>query len=387
MFYSQKANVQVKGVEDLKRIHRREIKKWIFKFICMFTLSVLFIFLYQINLYFVWGFLSILLLSYLFQVINSIRIISKYPKINDISKDGAGNFSASKIAKLVEDVRIKMNTKCKFDIRIIPDNQCQAFTYKPLYKRFFKNKNILALHFGLLRILSEPELKAVIAHEIGHHLTPSFISNILGEYWADFYACRYYDPVAMANALIKIDQNTFLFNVFIQRCVYLANNLIDEKYINQAFWEYLSKNTPIPFKSKRDANRSAKKLILTYLNQNKIPCAQRNCFSRIVHSLKNKFTGDILNRKKLSKIRYVDWSAFDSRIKDNYLDKYELINLFKVIKNKRMTINRFSFFDIDKTTHPNTNRRLLFIIEKFLLLDDYSYERLFDRAAENKLKI
>ena len=280
-----------------------------------------------------------------------------------------------------------MNTRSVFEVKIISDEQFQAWTSKSIFKIFLKNKNVIGIHAGLLRTLSMHELKAVIAHEIGHHLAPKLASSIMEEYWADFYSCKYYDPVAMANALIKIDKNIFLYNVYINRCAYLAKSLLENKFIDKKFGDYVSRNAPVPLESKRAANKSAKKIVHSYISENRIQTNKMNFVKKLFFILNSKLSGEILNRRRLSKLRYINWLSFDSRIRDRYLDKYELIQSYKVIKNRRMTINRFSFFDFKNSTHPNINRRLLFIIENFLLPDDYSYERLLNRATEKKLNI
>jgi hypothetical protein len=65
----------------------------------------------------------------------------------------------------------------------------------------------------------------------------------------------------------------------------------------------------------------------------------------------------------------VDWTTFDNRIKDDYLDRYELLDMYAMLKEKRYTFARVHFKEGQALTHPNTNKRLRFIIEKFLLAD------------------
>jgi hypothetical protein len=321
---------------------------------------------------------------YLWGLIKGLKAIEGYPSVGEMGAGELGNYTAAEILGLCADTCRKMNVSQQFDIRIVLSRDFQAETTRPLFKWYFRNKHILALHEGLLHSLSKPELKAVIAHEIGHHLAPYDICGIYGEYWADYYACRYGDPVAMANALIKIDQNTYLLNVFAQRCHHLINTRLEAKYIDQDLWNYLVQNCPIPFKSKRAAKRAAKTLVDTYVKDRQIPIKKKSWPKKIWLSLKNLVRDDILNRKKLAGLMFINWTFYDNRIRNDYLDKYELIQMFNVLKNKRMTINRYHFFDTTGATHPNTNRRLLFIIENFLLPDDFSYERLVSKAAEKR---
>lgn len=366
MFFNNR-EIKVSNIDDLKSAYRKERKTRLVEYIAIVPIAILSYYLFRTTTITILYMLVIHLLIHSFQFVDAIRALKKLPQLNEVPDGRSGNFTPEEIVNHVDDAKRKLNTKREFDIRIIPDLQSQAFTSCERYKRFFKNKNILAFHEGLLRTLSEPELKAIVAHEIGHHLIPSNASNILGEYWADFYACKFINPVAMANALIKLDQNNFLLNVFMQRCVYIANTRMNPKFINEEFWSYMVENATLPFRSKREANKLAKKLVISFEAENNLPKPKRNLISNAYFYIRNKLTGDILDRKKLAEVRYVNWETYDTRIRNNYLDKYELLELLEVIRSKKKTVSRFHFYDIDDATHPNTNRRLVFIIENFLL--------------------
>lgn len=367
--------VRIKDIDALKTLHRRAIRRRVLKYaaaggffigLSMLSPEV------AVRLAIAIG---IVLVLRGIGIVRSLRQISKLPTIDDLDHDLAGGLAADQVRELVDGVAAKMNANQAFDLRIVPDRQFQAFTTQAVYKWFFKRKSLLALHEGLLQILSENELKAVVAHEVGHHLAPVFTTPIIGEYWADYFACKYYDPVSMANALIKLDQHSYLFSVYVQRCAYLVTNLVEKKYLSQALHDYIMAHPPTPFFSKRDANRAAKRVVYDYLREHRIPTVKRSVISSALMMIKNRLAGDILNRKKLSKLTFIEWEAFDRRIRNHYLDKYELADLYKVFQEEETTVSRFHFFDINDETHPSTNTRLKFIIENFILVEDASPRR------------
>ena len=265
----------------------------------------------------------------------------------------------------VDDVARRMEASPRFTARIIEDMSIAARTTVPGVS-CLKSPYIL-FHDGLLRILSKDELAAVISHEIGHHLVPAGCTGWLAECWADHYACRYGDPVALANALLKIDQNLYLMNVYVRRAAHLAAVRIPVTRRDEAFWEFVLANAPLPFASKREARREARRMVDAYLDTLG-PDAGRTFWRRRLAQLRQWALRPMeIHRKRLSTVQYVDWRGFDHRIPNNYLDKYELLDLRPSLENHSSTLSRFHFFDAGGDSHPNTNRRLRFIIDGFLM--------------------
>jgi hypothetical protein len=283
--------------------------------------------------------------------------------------EGADSDTRRKRAELqatVDDVARRMEASPRFTARIIEDMSIAARTTVVPGVSCLKTPYIL-FHDGLLRILSKDELAAVISHEIGHHLVPAGCTGWLAECWADHYACRYGDPVALANALLKIDQNLYLMNVYVRRAAHLAAVRIPVTRRDEALWEFVLANAPLPFASKREARREARKMVNAYIGKLG-PDAGRTFWRRRLAQLRQWALRPVdIHRKQLSTVQYVDWRGFDHRIPNNYLDKYELLDLRPRLEQASNTLSRFHFFDAGGDSHPNTNRRLRFIIDGFLL--------------------
>ena len=190
IFLPKKSYLKIKTIDNLKSIYRKEL---IFNFIIYSVLVTLCIcFAYMAPLQII-PILSILVISQLFIIFNNLNTLRSNKGaliINDGSRIEIGRFTSEEIIYIVDDICIKMNTQKQFDVRILHDEQFQAWTSKAIFRFFLKNKNIIGIHAGLLRILSKHELKAIIAHEVGHHLSPTLTSGLLREYWADFLACK-----------------------------------------------------------------------------------------------------------------------------------------------------------------------------------------------------
>lgn len=290
------------------------------------------------------------------------------PDIKENRSKKVGSFLLQEVDEIIDDLAGKINPPVKMDARLIDSVFFQMATTLPSHRIFLKNKNILFIYEGLLHILNRKELKAVIAHEIGHHLAPKTWYSLHKEYWADYYACKYDDPVALANALIKIDQNMYFLYVLIHRCTYLSELRIEKKHRNLKMWEYVLENIELPIKSKRDANKQAKRLILSYMENESILSIRRHFIKRFFFILQRKFKKNSLNRKELAKYTFVEWRLYDKRIQNKYLDKYELLELYQNLKqDQKVTVSRYHYKDSLNETHPNINRRLVFMIENCLL--------------------
>jgi len=268
----------------------------------------------------------------------------------------------------VDDVARRMGTSPQYTVRLIEDMAIAARTTVPGTTGI--TAPFILLHEGLLRILSKDELAAVIAHEIGHHMVPAGCTGWLAECWADYHACHNGDPVALANALLKIDQNLYLMNVYVRRATHLAAIRIPRTHRDEALWEFILANAPLPFSSKREARREARNMVAAYAGELG-PDSGRPFWRRRLAQLRQWLLRPMdIHRKRLSTVRFVDWRGFDHRIPNNYLDKYELLDLRPSLEAQQTTLSRFHFFDAGCDTHPNTNRRLRFIVDGFLMQQD-----------------
>lgn len=359
---------KIKTINDLKIAYRKETTYRRIKFSLIILLVLLVLYA---NYYLIFIFLILVLVKFIFKIFSLAFAkwqLSNLPGITENSNQKIGNFYLSEVAEIAEDVTSKMNPSVKMEIKTIQSNDFQMATILERRFLFIKINKYLLIYEGLLYILSKNELKAIIAHETGHHIAPKTKYPLHDEYWSDYYACKYDNPVALANALIKIDQHSYYFNVLLQRCVHLCDLFFVNKFVDYEFWNFILDNVDLPLKSKNDANKKAKQLIHSYCLKKNISPINRNFIQKFFFILKKKRNINILNRKELSKLTYTDWSHYDRRIKNKYLDKYELIDLYNELKNDNtMTISRNHFDDSFCSTHPNTNKRLVFIIENFLL--------------------
>jgi Zn-dependent protease with chaperone function len=361
---------RIKTVKDLKNLLRKEILignylKAILVFACaliiaIFKTKALVIVFWIFSCMIIFGFIQKAYIKWVY------RRMIQFPLLSETDVTIFGIFNAQDIQKLVREVIKKMKPGLDIETRIVRDKIFQASTTDILYQKRYHCPNTLFIHEGLLHVLSKKELRAIIAHEIGHHMAPKTKLSIIREFWADYYACKYDDPVALVNALIKLDQNSYFLKVFIQRCHHLENYLLNGESKSE-LWQYLLCHVNIPLNSKRDANREAQRLFVDYLKKGGIKIKKASRMKNLLHRMGKNRYGNILDRKALSQKVFIDWTHYDKRIKNYYLDKYELMELYQVLKFKKMTINRFHFRDFAYGSHPSTNRRIVFIIENFFL--------------------
>ena len=349
-------------ISDLKRKYRQERLIIKFRFVALF-----FLFLLIGSNAFSKIIIGLGLLHVIFMMLG-LRRLSKIPGIPRDKTARMGNFSFYEIETLVNDVLRKMKFSGQLEIKLL--NEKHAYMGTTVFEKqhaLFVRKNWLLISEGLLSILSYEELRAVIAHEVGHHLAPKSMNSIVNEYWADYYACKYDNPVALANALLKIDQHEYFLNVFLQRSCHLAETFLGKMPEDKEFGEFLMQHATLPLCSKNDANNQAKQAIELYRRHKALSPLKHHFLSRILFLLKKRMKRNILQRKELAKRRFVHWAQYDTRLIDNYLDKYELLALYyKAKTDPQITLNRAHFLDKPKATHPNTNRRIIFIIENFL---------------------
>lgn len=290
-----------------------------------------------------------------------------------------GKFKYKQVHEWIIELCKRMNVKYPKTVSIYDTKQANAFAEKQKYWIFF-TKNNIHLYSNLFHILSEDELKAIIAHELGHFknyrknisilwIIPPLIFFLfkyirLQEYLADYYAAKFVGTVPTANALIKIYHRGHMINEVLNRIYFLQQRF---NFSNIAILEMnknLEKLLPHNLKDEKELIPYVEKIIDSYFS------IRSEKFEGIGKEFGDKYKK--AKRKEIKKIRdvydIVDWKAFDNRIKDNFLDEEELSDLYKYLKGNLNARFFISYIFQNKkmerfSSHPSLRDRIIFITE------------------------
>jgi len=292
-----------------------------------------------------------------------------------------GNYKYRDIHNWIINLCEPMKLKPPKNVIIYDTKQANAFAEKQKYWIFLERNNI-HLFSNLFYILDESEINAVIAHELGHFknymkkisffwIIPPLIFYLLKyfrwlEYLADYQSAKYVGMVPCANALIKIYHRGHMFTEILNRLYYIQMKF---NFSNNAIFEMntdLERILPHNLKDESEIIPYVEMVIDNYFKNR----------SEHLKGLGKEFTAKYKksrvkeNRELKRMYDILDWRLFDNRIKDNFLDEDELMDLYRYLKGHENARFFISYLFKDKkmerfSTHPSLRERIMFLVETF----------------------
>jgi hypothetical protein len=343
--------------------------------------------------------------------------------LKDVKSNKIGRYRKDKVIKLFEQI-IKENFADNEEIPsiyIIKDIGGNAFAVNSLLLNFIKRLNSIIISRELFDCLSINELKAIIAHEIGHFkkyisiadripfvpfLFSSLIAYILTavlipdfsvatfvvylfcfgivrtiinwpfkifkkdvEFLSDLYAANKYGKLHTVNALIKLYQIEDI-DIFIN--LEIAKFIIQNKHLQLKDMQKAKKRIARKLSKKIYDEKFIKTQVVKCLKG--MDSSNRRELSKSEIQQRNKALEEYMKTiSKLLENKTIDWDDIDNHIKDKRIDSFEYDGMIKTLKNNpELQLFRTPGDNIQKMklqTHPALRERILFVDKNCLLPD------------------
>lgn len=363
-----------------------------------------------------------LILSALFASKYLLLLNLKTELLKDVKSKKIGRYNKNKIIKLF-DMIIKENFEENEEIPsiyLIKDVGGNAFVINSLLLNFIKGFNAIIISRELFDCLNIDELKAIIAHEIGHfkkyisiadripfipflfsvlsayilitfQVSTSSIATVIAylfcfiiirtittwsfkifkkdvEFLSDLYSANKYGKLHTVNALIKLYQ---MNNMDILLNLEISKFMIQSKHLKIKDIQRIQRKLKRRLHKKRYDEKIIKGQIAKYLKNMKF--SNKRKLSKVETKLRNNaLEGYIENISKLLEDKTIDWHDIDNHIKDARIDSVEYDGLIETLKNNpELQLFRTPNDNIKKMkfgTHPALRERILFIDKNGLSL-------------------
>ncbi len=301
-----------------------------------------------------------------------------YSLIDGSTKERVGKYFVSDVRQWTKEIANRLGISSPVALLVYDTKHANAFARKRRIALAYSRQEITLLS-NLFHILTEDELKTVIAHELGHlqnWRSISLVSDIVGAFWArripyswcleylaDYAAGRVAGVVPTVNALIKLHSRNYLIGELWKRLTFVMGDMklgiraISE--LNDLVEEVL----PHSIKGLQDVRDYMKQVVDRY-------------FAKRVGDIKG--IGEQYARKYKrakqghsrvpQKWHAIDWTAFDTRVRDNYLDEIELEKLYQYLKGHGDAQLFFcgkleTIADKRRHSHPPLRDRIIFLME------------------------
>ena len=369
-------------------------------------------------------------ISVFFPILLVVLFLSRYlfffagnsELLKDVKSNKIGRYKKNKIIKLWDKI-IKENFEDNEEIPsiyLIEGVGNNAFVINSLLLNFIKGFNSIKISKELFDYLSIDELKAIIAHEIGHFkkyisiadrvpfipfsfsilvtyisiafLFPVFsiealvvyfvcliIINIIitypfkifrkdVEFLSDLYAANKYGKLNTINALIKIYQ---MDNIDILVNLEIVKFMMQSKHMKVKDFQRIKRKIDRRLHKKRYDEKLIKDQVVKYLKGMKFSNKQK--LSKDEIKQRNRVLEVYI--KSISKLltsKIIDWDDIDNHIKDARIDSVEYKGFIETLKNNpELQLFRTPDDNIKKmkfAKHPALRERILFIAQNGLSL-------------------
>ena len=342
--------------------------------------------------------------------------------LKDVKSKKIGRYNKNKIVKLCDKI-IKENFEDNEEIPsiyLVKDLGYNAFAINSLFLNFIKGFNSIAISRELFDHLKIDELKAIIAHEIGHfkkyisitdrapfipllfsvlsaYISTAFLAPVLDvpaiilylicfiiiktiisrpfkifrkdvEFLSDLYAANKYGKLHTVNALIKLYQ---MSNMDIILYFEISKFMIKSKHMRIEDIQKIKKKIRRSLNKKTYDEELIKGQIVKCLE--KIEATSNRKLSENEIKQRNKALKEYT--KSISKMlenKVVNWDDIDNHVKDARIDSVEYENLIKILKeHPELQLFRTPNENVKKMkfeTHPALRERILFVDKNVLSL-------------------
>lgn len=350
---------------------------------------------------------------FLFQFV--LFFAAAFERISDVRSKTLGSYKHKRVMELVDEVlRDNFHEGQEIpNVYIINNIGNNAFAVNSLLMNFIKKLNSITLSKNLFDMLSIPELKSVMAHEIGHfkrniyipdrirfipqlflvlsaymvivHFDPLAGSNAVVayllvflilkriwtspfrlfqqdiEYLSDLYAAEKYGKLAFVNAMIKIHQMNDL-DLWVNYEV--AKRMLDSKNLPMNEFSIIAGRIKKRVgKRLYDQEYIAHQVVGAF---NSLEEKKRKPLEKIEKAKRNRALKQYV--RKLSKImgdKIVDWNEIDAHERDGRIDSEEYEGLIDILKHHpELKLFKSSFENIGRKrfgSHPALRKRILFV--------------------------
>lgn len=292
-----------------------------------------------------------------------------------------GRYSLSEVRSWIEEICRELKVAKPVELLVYESKWANAFASQESWFGLLM-QNRIGLLTNVFHILDAGELKAVIAHEIGHHkhrprvglLVQLLIPAISDrpayrqclEYLSDWCAAKVVGVAPAANALIKIYHRGYLIHEISKGLGYVQKEFKIGLAGAAEFQEIADAVIPHRLAAGETLDKYMAQIIDRYFEK------RSQSFKGVGKSYVGKFRKE--NSSQLewalaeSRHKFIDWRIFDDRIKDNTLDELELENLYLHLKKNQDAELFPNYAKKNKTavkwlSHPPLPERLIFIVE------------------------
>ena len=298
---------------------------------------------------------------------------------NLFSGEQIGNFRLKQVDEWVAEICREIGVSTPAELLVYDSKYANAFASQERWVGLVMRNRVVLLT-NIFHLLNEEELKAIIAHEIGHHqhypdigvlpqilipwLTdrPSYRWSL--EHLSDWYAAKIIGVVPTANALIKVHHRGHLMREIGKGLEYVQKDFKIGLAGISEFQEIV--NDVIPDKIRPDENldKYMERVVDKYFER------RSPKMKGVGRTHVEKYRRESKTERRVLKSRHklLDWRIFDARVRDNNLDGQELEVLYLHLKENQNVRFFFSYImknsELEKwSSHPPLRERITFIVE------------------------
>jgi hypothetical protein len=292
-----------------------------------------------------------------------------------------GRHTLQQVRIWIDEICTELKVAKPSELLVYESKQANAFASQDRWMGLLL-RNRIGLLTNVFHLLDSQELKAVIAHEIGHHkhypsagLVPQLLIPILTdklnyrcclEHLSDWYAAKTSGIIPTANALIKLYHRGHLMCEISKGLAYVQEDFKIGLAGIAEFREIADEVIPDRLKPDENLDKYMARIIERYFEK------RSSSLKGVGKSHVEKYRRDksIKTERRVLRSRHkiIDWRIFDNRIKDNTLDEQELESLYLRLKQNPDIRLFFSYIpkykELEKwLSHPPLRERLIFIME------------------------
>lgn len=290
-----------------------------------------------------------------------------------------GNYRVKQIKEWIIQICTELQVLKPVELIIYDSKYANAFASQERWFGLMKRSRV-ALLSNLFSLLNEDELKAILAHEVGHHkhfpnvgilaqiLVPYLMNRPsyrwLLEHLSDWYAANTVGVVPTVNALIKIYHRGHLISEINKGLEYVQRDFKIGLAGIAEFQEIANDVIPDKIRPDEDLEKYIVRVIDKYFER------RSPKLRGIGKTHVKKYRDETITEPNVGRSKYklIDWRTFDARIKDNYLDEDELEDLYLHMKNDEKVCFFLTYIPkhagLEKwSSHPPLRERIIFIVE------------------------
>lgn len=291
-----------------------------------------------------------------------------------------GKYDFNTVSRWIAECCEKMTMPIPSQLVVYDSKYPDAFAWREGFWFFTKSKEIHVLS-SMFDILNEDELKAVLCHELAHlksyypQVNPFIQFLMLAvfhtnsyrwclEYLADHAAAEIAGVAPTVNALIKTYHRGHLIQEIWKRIEYVRKEFKIGPEGVQEMNAILEKTLPIDLKNETEISPYVERVIDEYFVK------RSRKFKGIGSEYAHKYreANPTCKANILKKYHIINWTVFDNKIRNNYLEEEELEDLYLYLKGNQNARLFFSYIIENEehekfSSHPPLRERIVFIVE------------------------